>query len=204
MAVAWYPDFHLSTDFKGDFMASLTVFIICVVLAVLTYKKVSNRYKSKGRGSFSTLTVSMVMSFIVFIVSIGIGSGLVSKDKSTNAKASAAGSTEKNKTNIYKCDKFDAITQTRQGTKRDSGYYSDKGILIYYTISDDELISRMPIPGEKDSVYTARFNEVAADGSRKYGNSSSNYYVSVLNDNTIKVIDVEFNHNGTITQICSR
>ena len=62
----------------------------------------------------------------------------------------------------------------------------------------------MPIPGEKDSVYTARFNNIAADGSRKYGNSSSNYFVSVLNDSTIKVIDVEFKHNGTITQICSK
>lgn len=185
-------------------MASLTVFIICLVLAVLTYKNVSNRYKSKGRGKFSTLTASMVISFIVFIVSIGIGAGVVSQDKSTDAKASAVDSTEKTKANVYKCDKFDAITQTRQGTKRDSGYYSDKGISIYYTISDNELISRMPIPGEKDSVYTAKFNKVAADGSRKYGNSSSNYFVSVLNDNTIKVIDVEFNHNGTITQICSK
>lgn len=187
-------------------MASLTVFIICVVLAVLAYKKVSNHYKSKGRGKFSTLTVSMVMSFIVFIVSIAIGAGIVSQDKSTdvNAKASAVDSTEENKANVYKCDKFDAITQTRQGTKRDSGYYSDKGISIYYTISDNELISRMPIPGEKDSVYKAKFNKVAADGSRKYGDSESSYFVSVLNDNTIKVIDVEFNHNGTITQICSK
>ncbi|EHH0325767.1 hypothetical protein J6993_003670 [Salmonella enterica] len=186
-------------------MASLTVFIICVVLAVLAYKKVSNHYKSKGRGKFSTLTVSMVMSFIVFIVSIAIGAGIVSQDKSTdvNSKASAVDSTEKNKANVYKCDKFDAITQTRQGTKRDSGYYSDKGISIYYTISDNELISRMPIPGEKDSVYKAKFNKVAADGSRKYGNLSSNYFVSVLNDSTIKVIDVEFSHNATITQICS-
>lgn len=204
--MAWYPDFLLCTDFRGDFMASLTVFIICVALAVLTYKKVSKRYKSKGRGKFSTLTVSMIMSFIVFIVSIAIGAGIVSQDKSTdvNAKASAVDSTEKNKSNVYKCDKFDAITQTRQGTKRDSGYYSDKGISIYYTISDNELINRMPITGEKDSVYTAKFNKVAADGSRNYGNSSSNYFVSELNDSTIKVIDVEFNHGATITQICSK
>ncbi|WET16304.1 hypothetical protein P2W49_07225 [Yersinia intermedia] len=187
-------------------MAGVIVFIICMGLAVLTYKKFSNRCKIKGRGGFSTLTLSLVMSFIVFFVSIAIGAGVVSQDKSTdiNAKVSTAGSTEKTKTNVYKCDKFDAITQTRQGTKHDSGYYSDKGISIYYTISDNELISRMSIPGEKDSVYTAKFNKVAADGSRKYGNSSSNYFVSVLNDNTIKVIDVEFNHNGTITQICSK
>ena len=59
-------------------------------------------------------------------------------------------------------------------------------------------------PGDKDSVYTAEFNEIASDGSRKYENSSSNYFVSVLNDSTIKVIDVEFNHNATITQICSK
>jgi len=143
------------------------------------------------------------MSFIVFCVSLGIGAGVVSEDKSTDAKASASGSTEKTKANVYKCDKFEAITQTRQGTKHDSGYYSDKGISIYYTISDNELISRMPIPGEKDSIFTAKFNKVAADGSRKYGNSSSNYIVSVLNHSTIKVINVEFNHNVRITQLCS-
>lgn len=187
-------------------MAGVIVFIICIAISVFTYRKVSKRYKSKGRGKFSTLTASMVMSLIAFIVSIGIGAGIVSQDKSTdiNVKASAVDSTEKTKANVYKCDKFDAITQTRQGTKRDSGYYSDKGISIFYTITDNELISRMPIPGEKDSVYTAKFNKVAADGSRKYGNSSSNYFVSVLNDNAIKVIDVEFSHNGTITQICSK
>lgn len=185
-------------------MSGLIVFIICIVLAILTYRKVSKRSRNKGGGKFRTLTVSLLMSFIVFCVSLGIGAGVVSEDKSTDAKASASGSTEKKKSNVYKCDKFDAITQTRQGTKHDSGYYSDKGISIYYTISDNELISRMPIPGEKDSIYVAKFNKVAADDSRMYGNSSSNYFVSVLNDSTIKVIDVEFNHNATITQICSK
>ncbi|HBM0953087.1 TPA: hypothetical protein SCS43_005297, partial [Enterobacter kobei] len=114
------------------------------------------------------------------------------------------GSTETKKADIYKCDKFDAITQTRQGTKHNSGYYSDKSISVEYTISEDKLISRMPIPGDKVSTDTAKFNETADDGSRKYGNSSSNYFVSILNDNTIKVIFVDFNHNGTITQICSK
>lgn len=184
-------------------MAGVIIFIICIAISVLCYKKVSNRSKTKGHGKIRTLITSSAMSFIVFMVSIGIGAGVVSQNKSTDAKASTADSTEKTKSNVYKCDKFDAITQTQQGTKHDSGYYSDKGISIYYTISDNELISRMPIPGEKDSIYTAKFNKVAVDGSRKYGNSSSNYFVSVLNDSTIKVIDVEFNHNATITQICS-
>ncbi|EMY7639163.1 hypothetical protein ABCT75_003236 [Citrobacter freundii] len=185
-------------------MSGLIVFIICIIISIVCYKKVSNRSKNKDYGKIRTLITSLATSFIVFIVSIGIGAGVVSQDKSTDAKASAADSTEKEKYNVYKCDKFDAITQTRQGTKHDSGYYSDKGISIYYTISDNKLISRMPIPGEKDSIYTAKFNKVAVDGSRKYGNSSSNYFVSVLNDRTIKVIDVEFNHNATITQICSK
>lgn len=184
-------------------MNGLMIFIICVILSVLTFNKVSNRSKGKGLGKIRTLITSLAMSFIVFIVSIGIGAGVVSQDRNTDANASTADSTEKKKSNVYKCDKFDAITQTRQGTKHDSGYYSDKGISIYYTISDNELISRMPIPGDKDSIYAAKFNKVAADGSRKYGNSSSNYFVSVLNDSTIKVIDIEFNHNATITQICS-
>lgn len=185
-------------------MNGLIIFIICVILSVLTFRKVSKRSKSKGQGKIRTLMTSLAMSFIVFMVSIGIGAGVVSQDKSTDANASTADSTKKKKSNVYKCDKFDAITQTRQGTKHDSGYYSDKGISIYYTISDNELISRMPIPGEKDSIYAAKFNKVAADGSRMYGNSSSNYFVSVLNDSTIKVIDIEFNHNVTITQICSK
>ena len=185
-------------------MAGLVVFIICVIFVILTFRKVSNHSRNKGRGKFRTLITSLGMSFIVFVVSVGIGSGVVSQDKSTDGKASTSASTEKAKNNVYNCDKLDAIIQTRQGTKSDSGYYSDEGILIYYTISDNELISRMPIPGDKDSIYTAKFNKVAADGSRKYGNASSNYFVSVLNDGTIKVIDVEFNHNATITQFCSK
>lgn len=185
-------------------MSGLIVFIICIAISVLCYKKVSNRSRNRGHGKIRALVTSLSMSFFAFMVSIGIGAGVVSQDKSTNAKASTADSTEKVKTNVYKCDKFDAITQTRQGTKRDSGYYSNKSIVVEYTISDDKLISRMPIPGDKDSVYTAEFNEIASDGSRKYGNSSSNYFVSILNDSTIKVIDVEFNHNATITQICSK
>lgn len=70
-------------------MAGVIVFIICMVLAVLTYKKVFNRCKIKGRGGFSTLTLSLVMSFIVFFVSIGIGAGVVSQEKSTNINAKA-------------------------------------------------------------------------------------------------------------------
>ncbi|MEP8652602.1 hypothetical protein [Cronobacter sakazakii] len=185
-------------------MSGLIVFIICIVLAILTYRKVSKRSRNKGGGKFRTLTVSLLMSFIVFCVSLGIGAGVVSEDKSTDAKASASGSTEKKKSNVYKCDKFDAITQTRQGTKNDSGYYSDKGILIEYTVSDDKLIMRMPIPNDKDSIYIGTFNKIAADGSRKYGNSSANYFVSKLNDSTIKVITVNFDVQMTLTQICSK
>lgn len=185
-------------------MSGLIVFIICIAISVLCYKKVSNRTKMKGHGKISALISSLAITFIVFMVSIGIGAGVVSQDKSTDAKASTADSMETKKADIYKCDKFDAITQTRQGTKHNSGYYSDKSILVEYTISDDKLISRMPIPSDKDSTDTAKFNKIAEDGSRKYGNSSSNYFVSVLNDSTIKVILVDFNHNGTITQICSK
>ncbi|ENM1020546.1 hypothetical protein RAM73_11290 [Klebsiella pneumoniae] len=185
-------------------MSGLIIFIICMVLAVLTYRKVSNRSRNKGWGNFRTLTLSLLMSFIVFCVSIGIGAGVVSQDKSTDAKSSAAGSIEKNKVNVYTCNKFDAITQTRQGTKRNSGYYSDKGVLIEYTLSDNELIERMPIPGDKDSIETAKFNKIADDGSRKYGSQSTNYFVYVMNDSSIKVISVNFAADMTITQICSK
>jgi sensor histidine kinase regulating citrate/malate metabolism len=80
-------------------MAGLVVFIICVILAVLTFRKVSNYSRNKGRGKFRTSIAALVMSFIVFVVSVGIGSGVVSQDKSTdiNAKASTTGSTETKK-----------------------------------------------------------------------------------------------------------
>ena len=185
-------------------MSGLIIFIICIFLAVLTYRKVIKRFRNEGWGKFRTLTLSLLMSFIVFCVSLGIGASVMSEDKSTDAKTSAAGSPEKAKSNVYKCEKFDAITQTRQGTKNDSGYYSDKGILIEYTVSDDKLIMRMPIPNEKDSIYIGTFNNIAADGSRKYGNSSANYFVSELNDSTIKVITVNFDVQMTLTQICSK
>lgn len=187
-------------------MAGVIVFIICMVLAVLTYKKVFNRCKIKGRGGFSTLTLSLVMSFIVFFVSIGIGAGVVSQEKSTNinAKASPGDSTKKTNINIYTCNKFEAITQTRQGTKHNSGFYSDNKTNITYSITDTILSTKMVILGFDDSTDTAKFNKIAADGSRKYGNSSSNYFVSYLNDNTIKIINVNFNANMTLTQICSK
>lgn len=71
-------------------MSGLIVFIICIAISVLCYKKVSNRFRNKGRGKFRTLTLSLVISFVVFMVSIGIGAGIVSQDKSTDAKASTA------------------------------------------------------------------------------------------------------------------
>ncbi|UCQ36765.1 hypothetical protein [Edwardsiella piscicida] len=187
-------------------MAGVIVFIICMVLSVLTYKKVSNRCETKGRGGFSTLTISLVMSFIVFIVSLGIGSGIVSQDKNTdvNAKTSIIDSAKKSSDNVYTCNKFEAITQTRQGTKHNSGYYADAATHITYAITDGELITTLYVPDMTDSTDTAKFNKIAEDGSRKYGNSSSNFFVSVLNDSTIKVIMIDFNANMTLTQICSK
>ncbi|MCZ5371351.1 hypothetical protein O5559_27900, partial [Escherichia coli] len=84
-----------------------------------------------------------------------------------------------------------------------SGYYSDAATHITYTITDDELITTLFVPDMTDSTDTAKFNKIAEDGSRKYGNSSSNFFVFVLNDSTIKVIMIDFNANMTLTQICS-
>lgn len=186
-------------------MVGLIVFIICVTLAVITFRKVSNHSRNKSRGKFRTLIASSIMSFIVLVVSVGIGAGIVSQDKSTDTKTSAVSNTQISKANVYTCNKFDAITQTPQGNKkRNIGYYSDKGIIIEYTLSDSELINRMPIPGNKDSIDTAKFNKVADDGSRKYGSQSTNYFVYLMNDSSIKVISVNFAADMTITQICSK
>lgn len=71
-------------------MNGLIIFIICVILSVLTFRKVSKRSKNKAQGKTRTLITSLAMSFIVFMVSIGIGAGVVSQDKSTDANASTA------------------------------------------------------------------------------------------------------------------
>lgn len=199
----------------GDFMAGFVVFIICVILAVLTFRKVSKHSRNKGRGKLGTLIMSSVVSFLVFVISLGVATGIVSKDKEAeilsqqknteiNDKSAAVDSPHEAKTGVYICNKFDAITQTRQGTKRNSGYYSDTGVLIEYTLSDNELINRMPIPGDKDSIDVAKFNNIADDGSRKYGSKSINYFVYVMNDSAIKVVSVDFTADMTITQICSK
>lgn len=119
-------------------------------------------------------------------------------------RLSPGDSTKKTNINIYTCNKFEAITQTRQGTKHNSGFYSDNNTNITYSITDTILSTKMVILGFDDSTDTAKFNKIAADGSRKYGNSSSNYFVSYPNDNTIKIINVNFNANMTLTQICSK
>lgn len=189
-------------------MSVVIIFIICIAVSVLTYKKISSFYKRKGRGKFSTITVSTTISFIVFVISIGIGSGIASQDEATsnNTGVSHLDNVKKIESNVYTCNKFDSITQTKQGTKYKNGFYLDGDVktTIKYTITDDELRVKLFVPGIEDSTEAARFNNISADGSRKYGNSSSNYFVSVLNNSTIKVTVVDFNHNGTITQICSK
>lgn len=150
------------------------------------------------------MITSLVMSFIVFVVSVGIGAGIVSQDKSTDTKASVASRTESTNENVYTCHKFDAITQTPQGnTKRKTGNY-DSNIIIKYTISMGELINNMLLSGHKEQIDTANFNKIADDGSRQYGNQTSNYFVYVMNESTIKVIAVNFLAGMTVTQICSK
>ncbi|WP_439412366.1 hypothetical protein [Enterobacter ludwigii] len=190
-------------------MTGLVVIIICIVISVFCYKKIANSCRNKGRGSIRTFLTAFISSVFLFIITMGIGIANLSPSddkvsESTNQGRTVANSStnEKNK-NIYICNKFDAITQTRQGTKYNSGFYSDKKTHITYAITDDKLTTKMSIPGFDDSSETATFNKIADDGSRKYGNSSSNFFISVLNDSTIKVITVNFNTNMTLTQMCS-
>lgn len=186
-------------------MSGLIVFIICIVLTVLTYRKVSKRSRNKSWGRFRTLITSLVISCIVFVVSIVIGAGIVSQDKSTDTKASVVSRAENTNENVYTCNKFDAITQTPQGNKkRKIGYYSDSDIMIKYILSANELINRMSLSGHKEIVDTAKFDKIADDGSRKYGNQTSNYFVYVMNESSIKVIAVNFSADMTVTQICSK
>ncbi|MFI8418696.1 hypothetical protein ACQKDS_02095 [Serratia sp. NPDC078593] len=187
-------------------MAGLVVFIICIILAVLTFKKVSNRSRTKGLGKPRALFTSLSLSLFVFFISMGVGAVIVSSDNKANTSDKVVANRDTNtaRNDIYTCNKFEAITQTRQGTKHNSGFYSDQRTNITYKITDNTLITKMTTPGYDDSTDTAKFNKIADDGSRKYGNSSNNYFISVLNDNTIKVIIIDFNHNGTITQVCSK
>ncbi|MEQ9898016.1 hypothetical protein ABRP59_00055 [Pectobacterium punjabense] len=195
-------------------MTSFLVLIISVAISVLCYKKVAKRCRNKANGKLRVLLTASLTSFLAFIISMIIGAaGFVTSDKyNKNHRATeqnsptTEGSTGKSNIEIYTCDKFDGVTQTRQGTKYDSGYYSDGEVKtkITYSITDETLTTKMVTPGFDDITDTAKFNKIAADGSRKYGNSSSNYFVLAMNDTTIKVVLVKFSANMTLTQICSK
>ncbi|MFJ1231492.1 hypothetical protein [Yersinia proxima] len=193
-------------------MIGLVIIVICIFISVLFYKKIANSCRNKGRGNVRTFLTALISSSLLFMLtmSIGVASFFPSNEGSKISENTVQvkntthnRSNEKNK-NVYTCNKFDAITQTRQGTKHNSGYYSDAATHITYIITDDELITTLFVPDMTDSTDTAKFNKIAEDGSRKYGNSSSNFFVSVLNDSTIKVIMIDFNANMTLTQICSK
>ncbi|WP_447873971.1 hypothetical protein [Serratia fonticola] len=193
-------------------MISLVIIVICIFISVLFYKKIANSCRNKGRGNVRTFLTALISSSLLFMLtmSIGVASFFPSNEGSKISENTVQvkntthnRSNEKNK-NVYTCNKFDAITQTRQGTKHNSGYYSDADTHITYIITDDELITTLFVPDMTDSTDTAKFNNIAEDGARKYGNSSSNFFVSVLNDSTIKVIMIDFNANMTLTQICSK
>ncbi|QHQ21125.1 hypothetical protein GMW71_12690 [Pectobacterium brasiliense] len=195
-------------------MTGFLVLIISVVISVLCYKKVANRCRTKSNGKLRTLLTASLTSFFAFILSMIIGvAGFVTSDKpNKNHRATeqnsstTVDSTGKSNVEIYTCDKFDGVTQTRQGAKYNSGYYSDGEVKtkLTYSITDETLITKMVTPGFDDVIDTAKFNTIATDGSRKYGNSSSNYFVLVLNDTTIKVVLVRFSADMTLTQICSK
>ncbi|ENG1466652.1 hypothetical protein ABSL25_000907 [Yersinia enterocolitica] len=192
-------------------MIGLVVIIICIIISVFCYKKIANSCRNKGRGNVRTFLTALVSSIFLFIVTMGIG---VANFFPSNDKAKVSEKTVQDRTDTnsstnednnknYTCNKFDAITQTRQGTKYNSGFYSDKNIHVSFTIAENTLSTKISTLGFDDSTESATFNKIADDGSRKYGNSSSNFFVYVFNDSTIKVITVNFNTNMTLTQICS-
>ncbi|CNE43272.1 hypothetical protein [Yersinia mollaretii] len=192
-------------------MIGLAVSIICIVISVFCYKKLASSCRNKGQGNVRAFLTASISSIFLFMITMGIGIAnfFPSSDKAKAAERSAQDvATTNNNSNkvskkIYTCDKFDAITQTRQGTKYNSGFYSDKNIHVTYTVTDSTLSTKLFSPGIDSSTESATFNKIADDGSRKYGNSSSNFFVYVLNDSTIKVITVNFNTNMTLTQMCS-
>ncbi|CAI0997271.1 hypothetical protein [Serratia proteamaculans] len=193
-------------------MIGLVVIVICIFISVLFYKKIANSCRNKGRGDVRTFLTALISSSLLFMLTMSIGvasffpSGEGSKisENTVQVKNTTQNrSNEKNK-NVYICNKFDAITQTRQGTKHNSGFYSDAATRITYTITDSVLTTQLSSREVESSTETAKFNKIADDGSRKYGNSSSNFFVYVLNDNTIKVIMIDFNANMTLTQTCSK
>ncbi|ENG6272868.1 hypothetical protein ACEW7I_002548 [Yersinia enterocolitica] len=192
-------------------MIGLVVTIICIIISVFCYKKIANSCRNKGRGNVRTFLTALISSSVLFMLTMSIGvasfspsneGGKISENTVQVKNTTHNRSNEKNK-NVYICNKFDAITQTRQGTKNNSGFYSDTATRITYTITDSVLTTKLSSSEIESSTETATFNNIADDGSRKYGNSSSNFFVYVLNDSTIKVIMIDFNANMTLTQICS-
>lgn len=121
-------------------------------------------------------------------------------------KSTKVDSTKQSKVQPYTCDRFEGVEQTIQGTQHSAEFYSDGDIktIITYSITDNTLSTKMVTPGFDDITDTAKFNKVNVDGSRKYGNSKSNYFVSVINDTSIKLVIVKFTPDVVITQICSR
>lgn len=144
-------------------MTGLIVIIICIVISVFCYKRIANSCRNKGRGSIRTFLTALISSFFLFIITMGIGVANFPSSKDKVSKSANQGETitkssanEENKS-IYICNKFDTITQTRQGTKYNSGFYSDKKTHITYAITDDKLTTKMSIPGFADSTETATF-----------------------------------------------
>lgn len=194
-------------------MIALIVFVICVAIAVFCYKRVAKRCRDQQKGKLKTVLTASLASVVVFIVTLVVGvvaffpSNKADGNTSTTKQASSEQTTaEKTHADKYTCDKFHSVMQTQQGTKIRDGYYSDGDVktTLTYTITDEQLVNALFIPNITDSTDSAKFNNIAADGSRKYGSSSTNYFVSKMNDSTIKVVAVNFDFNSTITQTCTK
>ncbi|UUE38093.1 hypothetical protein L0Y26_09330 [Pectobacterium aroidearum] len=74
-------------------MIKLFFFIACIALAIVAYRRVAKRLRSKGWGSFSVLVVSLPVSFMAFVISIGITQAVLPADETTGSTTSTSAGT---------------------------------------------------------------------------------------------------------------
>ncbi|WP_313684602.1 hypothetical protein [Pantoea sp.] len=66
-------------------MQGLVVIVICIAITILSYKKIANRCRDKGRGKFRTFLTATIVSFFIFAVTMGVGvANFFPKDPNSN------------------------------------------------------------------------------------------------------------------------
>lgn len=83
-------------------MLELVVLVLCVVLAVVVYKKLAKRFANKGWGKFKRNVVAVPVSFIVLVIAFGFVASKFSSNGGSTASSDVA-AVGSNMTGTYDC-----------------------------------------------------------------------------------------------------